>query len=352
MPQKPVFIKTPKELAELNENKCRPVFIDAFSRQIKELFLIENPKFSVIDKKEVFEGREFHDFLEKRGKDFTHVYFPWNNNLVKCVKEADYFKLKTNRNKDIITEKEQEKLADFTVGIVGLSVGANIATALIHSGFSKNIKISDFDELDTTNLNRVRAKLSEIGDPKIDIVQRQILEINPYVKISLFAEGLNTKNIKDFVTGNPKPKLIFEIIDDFKMKILIRKEAKKEKISVVMLTSLGDSVLVDIERYDTEPKTELFNGKVSEKILEKILNNKISEKEKHGYAMDIVGIENIPAKVKNSIEKIGDTFVGRPQLMSTVTVASGLAILIARKIALGEKIPSGRKLVELGEFFD
>src|SRR3989344_5315447 len=154
MVYKPIFIETPEELQKLtrlrrqDRSKDKPFCVDAFSRQIKELFLIENPKFSIADKKEVYRGREFQDFAKKRQKDFTHVYFPWNNNLVKCVREADYFKLKTNRNKDIITGKEQRKLADFTVGIVGLSVGANIATALIHSGFSKNIKISDFDELD------------------------------------------------------------------------------------------------------------------------------------------------------------------------------------------------------------
>ncbi len=350
MNNKPVFIKSPKELAEINQHKCKPVFMDAFSRQLKELFLVENPRFSVEDKKEVYRSGEFKDFLKKKGRDFVHIYFPWSNRLVKCVKENDYFKLKTNRNRDLITEKEQKKLADFTVGVVGLSVGANTATALIHSGFSKNIKLSDFDDLDTTNLNRVRAKLSEIGDPKIDIVERQIFEINPYAKINSFSKGLNKKNLKNFLAGNPKLKLVFELIDDFEMKILLRKESRKHKVPVIMLTSLGDSVLIDVERYDTEPETKLFNGKVSERVLDKILAGSLSEKEKHQCAIDIVDGKNLPSKVKNSIKQIGKALAGRPQLMSTVTVASGMAVLLARKIALGEKLKSGRKLVKFNNF--
>lgn len=345
---KPVFVKSEKELEKLNKRQCKPVFVNAFSRQVKELFLVENPKFSAMDKKEVYESKEFKNFKKKKESQFLHIYFPWNNHLVKCVREKDYFKLKTNRNKDLITEGEQEKLAEFTVGVVGLSVGANTATALIHNGFSKNIKLADFDELDTTNLNRIRATVSDIGLPKASILERQILEINPFTKISSFNKGLDKKNLKSFFT-NPKPKLIFELIDDFEMKIMLRQEAKKQKVPVVMLTSLGDSVLIDVERYDTEPKTKLFNGKVNEKVLDKILAGSLSEKEKHQLAMDIVGIENLPKKVVDSIKKIGATLVGRPQLMSTVTVASGVALLLTRKIALEEKLKSGRSLIKLDE---
>jgi len=346
---KPVFIKTTKEFYKLNKDKCKPVFVDALSRQIKELFMIENPRFS-IDRNSAFSSPEFKNFVKKKQKDFNHIYFPWSNHIVKCVKEKDYFKLKTNRNRDLITKLEQKKLADFTVGIVGLSVGGNTATALIHNGFSKNIKLADFDKLDTTNLNRVRAKLSDIGVPKIDIIKRQIFDTNPYVKISSFPDGLNRKNLKKFFVGNPKPKLVFELIDDFEMKILLRKEAKKDKIPVIMLTSLGDSVLIDVERYDIEPKVKLFNGKVGDKVLDKILAGNISEQEKHQYAIDIVDVKNLPAEVKSSIKQIGKTLAGRPQLMSTVTVASGFAVFLTRKIALREKVKSGRTLIKLDDF--
>ena len=128
------------------------------------------------------------------------------------------------------------------------------------------------------------------------------------------------------------------------MKILIRKEAQELKIPVVMLTSIGDSVMIDVERYDLEPEVKIFNGLVDEKDIEDILSKKVSKEEVNKYVVSIVGSQNIPEKVKDSLKEIGKTLSGRPQLMSTVTVASGLAVFIARKIALGEKVPSGRSI--------
>lgn len=339
-----------KELQELKK-KTRPRVVDIYFDQLRELFEIKNP--SRIRHPD-FEGKflEFKKKKMKRGEDLSGdwIYYGWSNILLHTLSEKEIDLLKTNRNKNIITAEEQKNLVNFTIAIAGLSVGGNIATTLLHNGFPKQIKLADSDTLDTTNLNRVRAKLSDIGSRKIDIISRQLYEIDPYIKIVPFANGLSKKNLKSFVAGSPKPKLIFEIIDDFEMKILIRKEAKKHRIPVIMLTSLGDSVLIDVERYDIQLKTKIFNGLVNEKIINEILTGKIGEEDKKKYAIQIVGPKNIPERVIQSVKGIGKTLVGRPQLMSTVTVASGLAAFLARKIALGEKILSGRTLVKFDDF--
>jgi len=348
MLHKPLFIKSTKDLQKLNRRKSKPIFVNAFSRQLEVLFLVENSHFA-INKKTAFMSPEFLKFKKKKANNFIHIYFPWCNKVVKTVKEADFSKLRTNRNKNLITAEEQKKLVDFTVAIAGLSVGGNIATTLVYNGFCHNIKLADFDTLSTTNLNRVRARLSDVGEEKINVVARQIYDVSPYTNIKLFPKGLSNKNVDNFVAGNPKPKLIFEIIDDFEMKILIRKEARKYRVPVVMLTSLEDCVLIDVERYDTEPKTKLFNGLVNETILENILAGKVSEEEEHQYAIDIVSPKNVPEKLMRSIKSINKTLVGRPQLMSTVTVASGLSSFIARKIALDDPLPSGRTLIKFDD---
>ena len=63
----------------------------------------------------------------------------------------------------------------------------------------------------------------------------------------------------------------------------------------------------------------------------------------------MVGRDNVPKRAVESIKEIGKTLVGRPQLMNTVTVASGIALFLARKIALGEKIKSGRILFKFDD---
>ena len=322
----PVILKegrySAKDIDKLSR-KFKPKITDIYSEQLKEI--------SEIKFKKILKSRDKETFGD-------WIYYPWSNSLLHTLSEKENDLLKANRNKNLITALEQKKLADFTIAIAGLSVGGNIATALLHNGFPKKIKLADSDILRTTNLNRVRARLSDVGEKKVDVISRQLYEIDPYLKITTFPQGLSKKNLKDFIAGNPKPKLIFELIDDFEIKILLRKTARKHKVPVIMLTSLGDSVLVDIERYDTEPETEIFNGRVDEKTINK-----------DNFALEMVGRYNVPKRAVESIKEIGKTLVGRPQLMNTVTVASGIALFLARKIALGEKIKSGRILFKFDD---
>lgn len=324
----PIILKegrySAKDVDKLKK-KFKPKIVDIYSEQLKEL--------SEIKFKKILKDRDKETFGD-------WIYYPWSNLLLHALSEKEQNILRTNRNKNLITAREQKTLSDFTVAIAGLSVGGNIATALLHNGFPKKIKLADSDILRTTNLNRVRAKLSDVGEKKVDVISRQLYEINPYLKITTFPQGLSKENLKDFIAGNPKPKLMFELIDDFEMKILLRKTARKHKVPVIMLTSLGDSVLIDIERYDTEPETEIFNGIVDGKTIDK-----------KNFAVNIAGRKNIPQRALESIKEIGKTLVGRPQLMSTVTVASGIAVFLARKIALGEKTKSGRALFKFDDSF-
>ena len=298
---------------------------DVYGSQCKELSKIKNSK-------------------DKPSSNW--IYYPWSGELVHMLAEDDYFFLRTNRNRNLITEAEQKKLYDFPVAVVGLSVGNSIALSLAYGGFSGTINLSDRDNLETSNLNRVRAGASNVNVPKIELTAQQIYEINPYADLHLFSDGLNNGNVAGFVAGNPKPKLIFEEIDDFKMKIKIRLAAREAGVPVIMLTNLGDSILVDVERYDLDQNTKIFGGQVDEKIISEILNGSIDPEEEKKYAIQIVGRENLSRRIIESLPEIGKTLVGRPQLGGTVAACGGLATHLARKIALGELLPSGRKLIK------
>ncbi|MBI3337109.1 MAG: ThiF family adenylyltransferase [Candidatus Staskawiczbacteria bacterium] len=350
----PIILKegeyTEKEIINLKD-KYQPKIVDIYLQQLKEFFEIKNPQ--LVAKGEF--SKEFLKFeKEKTQKDQElsgdWIYYSWSNILLHALGEVENDLLRTNRNKNIITVQEQEKLANFTIAIAGLSVGGNIATTLAYNGFSKNIKLADFDRLETSNLNRVKGKLSDVGELKFNIISRQLYEVDPYIRIVNFEKGLNKENVEDFFIKNPKTNLIFEIIDDLELKILIRKEAKKYRIPVVMLTSIGDTILIDLERYDQDSETKIFSGIVEEKVIEDLLKGKIPKEEVNKYVVQIVGIENIPPRVMDSMKQIGKTLVGRPQLMSTVTIASGIASFIARKIALGDVVLSGRTRVVFDDF--
>src|ERR1035437_6665951 len=76
--------------------------VDAFSRQLKELFVIDNPIYSGEKKEEGYQTKKFQEFCKQNENNFIYIYYPWNHTVVKTVKKDKYLKLKTNRNQDLI----------------------------------------------------------------------------------------------------------------------------------------------------------------------------------------------------------------------------------------------------------
>lgn len=326
--------------------KQNPIWkiLDIYEDQLKELFEINNPEFSKNEEK-------LMRFIEEK-KDLAGnwIYFPWNGTLLHTVSEEDYYRLRTNRNQNLITSEEQETLKNSCVGVVGLSIGSHFAISAVQSGFSNTIKLAENDTLETSNLNRIRARIEDISSEKIDIMVKQIYEINPYADPILFPSGLNQENLDLFFTDKKKLSIVFEAIDDLKMKILIRLKAKALKIPVVMLTNIEDRLLIDIERYDLHENLPLFNGLI-EDIQKGILNDELEDKDLIKYIIGIVGQENITDRVQKSLLEINKTLVGRPQLYSTVAIGGGVAAYIIKKIILKENSFSGRKILDLNHIF-
>ena len=147
-------------------------FIDAFERGLMELFYVNNPNL----KKGMPEGEKpLRKFMLDNNHRDIWIYYPWNNKAVRCVPEDLYFKLRTARNKNIITEDEQIHYRNAKVGIAGLSVGSTILSALVMSGGPKVLKIADFDLIEITNLNRINAKLTDVGMNKTVVAARGVL---------------------------------------------------------------------------------------------------------------------------------------------------------------------------------
>lgn len=334
---------TQQDLATL---RAKPIWktVDIYQQQLAELFVVRHPA-------KQHDEKALADFVNNHDGDNElsgcWVYYPWSGVLLHCVSEAELFELRTNRNKNLVTASEQAKLKDICVGILGLSVGRSIASTLAYSGLSANMKLADKDTLETVNLNRLRARLSEVTESKLALAAQHIWELNPFAKLKLFADGIHDKNLDDFF-GAPKPTVIFDEMDDFPMKIKIRLKARERKTPVIMLTSLGDNILIDIERYDLDHSSKLFNGLIGD-TPEEILRTKVGEREKIKYAIDLVGTQYIPSRALESLFEINKTLIGRPQLASTISVDGGLGAFLVRRLALDEELPSGRYYLSLGK---
>ena len=299
-----------------------------------------------------FQIRELDEIGYRSDVEPKFVVCPATGTVLKIVDKNSLFALRTNRNQLLINSKEQTSLRGKRIGIVGLSVGLSIALSMAYCGIGSSYSLSDFDELSTTNLNRVQAGLADVGEAKIDILERRIHELDPYIDVTKYQKGLDSKNLTSFMSKPKKLDLVFEEIDDFVMKIKIRIEAKKACIPLVMMTNLGDSILIDIENYKSNSEQPIFNGLIPNNVIDSILNGEINDEDKSKYAVAIVGKENVPARALESLARIGKDLVGRPQLYSTVSASGGVAGYIAKSILLDLGIESGRYKINFEDIYE
>jgi len=337
--------------SELDALKSKKIWKikDIYKSQLTELFEIQNAQ--LIGTPDF--AQKLDEFIQERSLPTpelrgNYVYYPWSGLLLHIVSEAELNILRTNRTNSLITKEEQEKLHQFSAGIAGLSFGNGIGLSLAYSGASSAIKVADTDIFETTNLNRVRVGLPSVGEPKTNITAQEIYEINPYAKIDAFTDGLTAENIDHFINGGTRLNVIFDVVDDFSMKVRIRLAARAAKIPVVMLTSLEDSILVDVERFDLDPSAEIFHGLLGS-VTDDLLTKKMTEQDKARYAMAIVGPERVSFRNLLSLSEVGKTLVSRPHLYGTVSIVCGLAAYIVKRIALDEDMPSMRNHVRFNE---
>ena len=322
-------------------------YSDILESQLRELFEVDNP--NLIDDEEEFKNR-FEQYRKKYvGEDDSvagnYVYYPWSGLLMHVIDAESQNRLRTNRMNNLLTLEEQNVLSDFSCGVAGLSFGNGIALSLVYSGAAQRIKIADRDIFETTNLNRVRVGLPSVGQQKTSVTAEEIYEINPYANLDVYADGLTSSNIEAFMTDGGNLGAIFDVVDDFPTKVRIRLAAKKFGIPVIMLTSLEDSVLVDVERYDLDQEIDIFHGLLGN-ITDALLNQHMTEAEKAKYAMAIVGKDHVSYRNLLSLSNVGKTLVSRPHLFGTVSIVCGLATYITKRIALGEAMPSMRRFIE------
>lgn len=310
-------------------------FIDAFDRQIKEIFIIKNTHFVGLDKKELFNSKEYKSFIKKNMNRFTYIYYPWSDTLVKTFTAPDYYLLKTNRNRDLITSEEQEKLYKFKIAVLGMSVGSNIAFVLTQAGISREIILADFDELDMTNLNRIWAGVHQVGLNKAVIAARRIYEDNPFAKVSIYKRGMDAKTLEKLLK-NKRIDCIVEEIDNMQMKIDTRKLAMKYKVPVLMITDNGDWAVLHIERYDLGYK-KIFGKNV--KYWEKRMKNFSGKKDFADIVInDIVGGPDKvdPKMILSAGKVVSGKLISWPQLGSSALLG-GIAVTIAIKNILAGK---------------
>jgi tRNA threonylcarbamoyladenosine dehydratase len=320
---------------------------DNYINQLEELFSINNPALAFSPKLK----ESFNFFLYKFSKQKPvwkqgrWVYYPWLKSLVHILNDNDFQKVRTARNKNLINGLEQQKYYNAVVGIGGLSLGNSAALAIVLEGGARNVRLADFDVLSLTNLNRIRCGAQNLNLPKPIITARQIYEINPYAKVEILLDGLTEKNIKKFFSGPPKLNIVIDELDNLAVKYLIRQEAKKNRVPVIMATDNGEGGIIDIERYDLSQKTKFFHGRMGNVTYQNLLQlNKFEVGKK---ISEHIGQQNTSKKMKDSLSQMGKSLVSWPQLGGIALLNGSLLSYCTRKISNKQPTRNNRIIISL-----
>jgi len=330
---KPIQIKDDDGAKKLVA-KNNAAFGDLVPAQLKELFVIHHLK-TIENKSEIEHLSEFKSFCKSKEGSYSYFYYPWLNRVIRTVGENDYAELKTNRNRDLISAEEQQTLQQFSVAVLGLSVGSNIAFLLTQAGMSNKIFLADPDTLDTSNLNRLLTGVQDLGLNKAIISARKICEGNPYADPVPLVDGINDEILEKLLkTGSIH--CIVEEVDALPIKISTRKLAMKYKVPVVMITDNGFSIVLHVERYDLG-HDKIFEKETSywEKKFEGGLDH---QKVSQIIIEDVFGsIDKIDQKLfASNIRIMKKELVSWPQLGSTAMFGGTVATQMIKRIALKE----------------
>ena len=313
---------------------------DTIDSQLEELLRSRNPSKAA---EEIAALVDAHVGGADRYGYGTWVHYPWSGRLVHVLPREEFREVRGDRNRYKITGAEQAALRDTTIGIVGLSVGQSAAMTMALEGVGGRFRIADFDELELGNMNRLRAGTHEIGVLKTTIAARGMLEVDPYLDIEVFEQGVDDSNIDAFFTGHGPLDLLVDECDDLYMKVRLRERARELRIPVLMDTS--DRGMLDVERFDLEPERPILHGLLADANAEFLRGLDTDEKIPH--VLRILGEEELSTRLMASMVEIGESISTWPQLGSAVALGGALVTDAARRVLLGELRASGRFYVDL-----
>jgi molybdopterin/thiamine biosynthesis adenylyltransferase len=273
------------------------------------------------------------------------AYYPWRRTVVKILGPRSFRRLRLDRNRNLITVDEQDRLGTLRIGVVGLSSGHVIAHTLAAQGLCGELRLADFDDLELSNLNRVPGSVFDLGVNKATVAARRIAELDPYLAVRAMTSGVTPATVGIFLEGLD---IVIEECDSLDIKALVREQARARRLPVLMATS--DRGLIDVERFDLEPGRPIFHGLLG--TVDTAELSGLSSQQKIPHVLRLVDVTGLSMRSAASLLEVGHTLATWPQLAGDVTLGAGAIAEAVRRIGLGEPLSSGRVNLDVGATLD
>ncbi|MDE2025862.1 MAG: hypothetical protein KGJ07_05190 [Patescibacteria group bacterium] len=272
-------------------------------------------------------------------------------------------KLMTDPEKKFSWHHVRNIFDNAVIGVVGASVGGNILEGCMREIRPKTAKIADYDWVEITNLNRLErgslrflaASKAERMDLKnsFDVTRVSKAEVaayeqhmlDPYAEWYVYSEGIHEENIQQFLLGNenePRLDILIEECDDLRIKLDLRKQCRKHKIPLLMISDWGH--MVEAQFYDYKNNPSLSMGyKTSDETIETQLNTAMESgkrEDRFSFIRSLCGpefeVEEFGMWVRGEGEQPTSSL---PQSGSTAMASGGIGGKLVAYYLLGYTIP-------------
>jgi tRNA A37 threonylcarbamoyladenosine dehydratase len=174
-----------------------------------------------------------------------------------------------SRLEKIIGSDKINLLKASTVAIIGIGgVGGHALESIVRSGIG-NIIIVDNDVIDITNLNRQLISLnSNIGESKVEVAKRRILDINPNCNVISLNIFLDNSNMEELLKNNID--YVIDACDTINTKILLIKKCINRKIKIISCMGTGNKFnpamleITEIKKTSYDPLAKIIRKKLKE----------------------------------------------------------------------------------------
>lgn len=238
-------------------------------------------------------------------------------------------KLLTDPEGLLTAEQIRDKLTGTVVGFVGASLGSNVIEGVAREMRPHVAKVADPDYLELTNLNRLqhgslrylsqpRARRTDLRNGfetrfvnKVDLIAYENQLVDPYMDWYLYAEGIDSDNLDRFLLGDgrePRLHYVVEEADDLRIKIEVRRRARKYGIPVFMASDLGHRSQAQLQDFSAHPDATLGYQIADEELmlrLERCMKSG-DRQDFFGVARGLVGNDFAVDEYQDWIEQKGE----------------------------------------------
>ncbi len=274
------------------------------------------------------------------------------------IDKEDFYEKLWFRASMVFTDEEKEKIMNAKVGVIGVGGTGGIASEqLVRSGVS-HLTLVDPDIFELTNINRQHfCTLSTIGMKKVEAGKKRLLDVNPFIEVKTFEDGINKHNAREIVEGLD---VIIDASDNKSAHYPLHRVAKELKVPVISrahtipdFTFGAKANLWDYREDNVSTREEDENSPTASLPLEEVTEEMFKEKDrkvheefneiysrlfKSKYAYKLLLSENEPpADFFDNYAKGRDKLVQGTNWGPAVTITGTFFAIIAIRLIIGAK---------------